>query len=70
MRLSAIPLMALLLNLPVNGQNLQLHYDLGEGREYLTSTLEMFKPDSAGATFFVVDFDYNSSSAGGASLAY
>ncbi|MCH8024963.1 MAG: DUF5020 family protein [Candidatus Marinimicrobia bacterium] len=70
MRISAIPLMALLLNLPVNGQNLQLHYDLGEDRDYFTSTLEMFRPDSAGATFFFVDFDYNSSSAGSASLAY
>ena len=70
MRISAIPLMALRLNLPVKGKNLQLHYDLGEDRDYFTSTLELFRPDSAGATFFFVDFDYNSSSAGGASLAY
>ncbi len=70
MRISAITLMAMLLNLPVKGQNLQLHYDLGEGREYLTSTLEMFKPDSGGATFFFVDFDYNTDGTGSASLAY
>ncbi len=70
MKISAIPLMALLLNLPVNGQNLQLHYDLGEDRDYFTSTLEMFRPDSGGATFFFVDFDYNTDSAGSASLAY
>ena len=48
--------MALLPNLPIKGQNLQLHYDLGEGREYLTSTLEMFRPDSAGATLFLRGF--------------
>ncbi len=63
-------LIALLLNLPVKGQNLQLHYDLGEGREYLTSTLEMFKTDSGGTTFFFVDFDYNAAKTGSASLAY
>ncbi len=70
MRIYAITLMAMLLNLPVKGQNLQLHYDLGEGRQYLTSTLEMFRPDSAGATFFFVDFDNNNDSTGSASLAY
>ncbi len=55
---------------PANGQNLQLHYDLGEGREYLTSTLEMFKPDSSGSTYLFVDFDYDADNTGSASLAY
>lgn len=41
------------------GQNLQLHYDYGDGRNYLTSTIEMFKPDEYGATFFFFDMDYN-----------
>jgi len=40
-------------------QNLQLHYDFGEDREYLTTTLEMFKPDEYGSFFFFVDMDYN-----------
>lgn len=40
-------------------QNLQLHYDFGEDRHYFTSTLEMFKPDDYGATFWFVDIDYN-----------
>ncbi len=40
-------------------QNIQLHYDLGEERDYFTSTIEMFKPDEYGSTFFFVDFDYN-----------
>jgi hypothetical protein len=41
-------------------QNIQLHYDLGEGRKYLTSTVEMFKPDKYGSTFFFIDMDYSS----------
>ncbi len=46
-------------------QNLQLHYDLrnslyGLGdRNFLTSTVEMFKADRWGDTFFFVDLDYN-----------
>ena len=40
-------------------QNLQLHYDFGNGRNYVTSTIEMFKPDEFGATFFFFDMDYN-----------
>ncbi|HNR68619.1 MAG TPA: DUF5020 family protein [bacterium] len=51
-------------------QNLQLHYDLGEDREYVTSTLEMFKPDEYGATFWFVDMDYDHPSHSGVSLAY
>ena len=39
--------------------NLQLHYDLGEGRNYFTSTIERFKPDAKGSTFFFVDMNYN-----------
>lgn len=38
-------------------QNIQLHYDLG--RNSLTSTVEMFRPDDWGSTFFFVDFDYH-----------
>lgn len=41
--------------------NLQVHYDFGEGRKYVTTTLEMFKPDKWGNTFFFVDFDFNKS---------
>ncbi len=52
------------------GQNLQVHYDLGKDRKYVTTTLEMFKPDAWGSTFFFVDFDYNSNDVEGVSLAY
>ncbi len=51
-------------------QNFQLHYDLGEDRKYITSTIEMFKPDKFGATFFFVDFDYNATGNKTMSLAY
>ena len=37
-------------------QNIQLHYDFG--RKGITSTVEMFKPDKGGSTFFFVDLDY------------
>lgn len=54
-------------------QNIQLHYDFGRafyneldkregyhGRPQLTTTIEMFRPDSYGSTFFFVDLDYAS----------
>ncbi len=49
-------------------QNVQLHYDFGsalydedmKGRPVLTSTVEMFKPDKWGSTFFFIDMDYTS----------
>lgn len=42
-------------------QNIQLHYDLGEDREYFTTTVEMFKPDKWGNTFFFIDMNYHTS---------
>ena len=39
------------------GQNIQLHYDFG--RNAATTTVEMFRPDACGSTFFFVDMDYN-----------
>ena len=44
----------------LSAQNLQLHYDFGKDRKFLTATLEMFKPDTLGSTFWFVDFDHNS----------
>ena len=41
------------------GQNLQVHYDWGHGRHYVTSTLEMYRPDDWGWTYWFVDMDYN-----------
>ena len=39
--------------------NLQLHYDFGAGRNYLTSTIERFKPDAHGSLFYFVDMNYD-----------
>jgi hypothetical protein len=53
-------------------QNVQLHYDFGHnlynelqktegsyGRPALTTTVEMFRPDAFGSTFFFIDLDYS-----------
>ena len=37
----------------VSAQNIQLQYDLGKDRKYVTTTVEMFKPDKLGNTFFL-----------------
>ena len=55
----------------LHAQNLQLHYDMGKTRGYLTSTVELFKPDKHGSTFFFIDMDYNSAGdAKGVTMAY
>ena len=55
-------------------QNIQVHYDFGKAlykeldqRPVVTTTIEHFKPDSWGSTFFFVDLDINSE---GIALAY
>jgi Domain of unknown function (DUF5020) len=42
----------------INAQNVQLHYDMGKTRKYLTSTVESFKTDKYGSTFYFIDIDY------------
>lgn len=54
----------------LEAQNFQLHYDMGKDRGYLTSTLEMFKPDKWGSTFYFVDFDYDKDFGNSVSFAY
>ncbi|NGP89353.1 DUF5020 family protein [Fodinibius halophilus] len=56
----------------VNAQNIQTHYDLGDDRQMLTTTIEMFKADDYGSTFFFVDFNYGGKAANvdGVSLSY
>lgn len=39
--------------------NAQLFYDFGSDREFVTLTLEMFKQDKWGSTYFFVDHDFN-----------
>ncbi|MBI9071005.1 MAG: DUF5020 family protein [Melioribacteraceae bacterium] len=65
-----ITLLLFLTVAPLFAQNIQLHYDLGEDRDYFTTTVEMFKPDEYGATFFFIDFDYNNAGNNSISLAY
>ena len=60
-----------LLGVSSYGQNLQTHYDFGKDRGYLTTTVEMFRPDKTGNTFFFIDFDYESNGVDDSpSLAY
>ena len=40
----------------LKAQNIQLLFD--PGRDCVTSTVEMFRPDAGGSTFFFIDFDY------------
>ena len=67
--ISALFLCMLLSAVPgLQAQNIQLHYDFGgalydkdlHGRPVLTSTVEMFKADKWGSTYFFVDMDYTS----------
>lgn len=39
--------------------NAQLFYDFGSDRKFATLTLEMFKGDKWGNTYFFVDHDFN-----------
>jgi len=58
------------ISMAVYAQNIQLHYDLGKDRQYLTSTVEMFRPDKLGNTFFFIDMNYGEGDVKGVSLAY
>jgi hypothetical protein len=61
---------AFFLSLTLKSQDIQLHYDLGKNRKYLTSTVEMFKVDPWGSTYYFIDLDYGSATNQGVSLAY
>lgn len=63
-------LFSFLVPMALMAQNVQMHYDFGKGREYVTTTLEMFKPDKWGNTFFFVDYDYNLGSKKQVGLSY
>lgn len=57
-----------LISFGASAQNVQLHYDFGhlfgdqalQSRPHVTTTVEMFRPDAWGSTFFFVDLDYYS----------
>lgn len=54
----------------IAAQNLQVHYDFGKNRQHPTSTIEIFKPDKYGNTFFFIDMNYDADGVKGVSLAY
>lgn len=61
--LSATFLMTTVSSVSLEAQNIQLHYDFLRQKDsgspvYLTSTVEMFRPDKGGSTYFFVDMDY------------
>ena len=60
--LIATGLVAILASASIKAQNIQLHYDLG--RNITTSTIEMFRADNGGSTYFFVDLDYTPKASG------
>ncbi len=70
MRRTLFVLVILISSLTVFSQNLQLHYDFGKDRKYLTSTFEYFNPDKYGTTFLFIDMDYGAGDVKGMSSAY
>jgi len=52
-------LLFFLVPMTIMAQNLQFLYDFGKDHNYSTTTLEMFKPDKWGDSFFFVDFYYD-----------
>ena len=56
-RFMALIVAMLCLSVASKAQNLQVFYDTNRG--CVTSTIEMFRPDAFGSTFFFVDMDYN-----------
>lgn len=42
--------------------NAQLFYDFGSDRKFVTLTLEMFKQDKWGNTYFFIDHDFTTTS--------
>jgi len=66
--ISVMALAALMLSGKVSAQtNLQLQYDFE--RQSITSTLEMFKSDKGGSTYFFVDYIYGLNSDNGTTTA-
>ncbi|TAJ04004.1 DUF5020 family protein [Marinilabiliaceae bacterium JC017] len=71
-RFGFIAVLVFVFGLMAKAQNVQLHYDMGDDRKMVTSTVEMFKADDWGSTFFFIDMDYGSDASGvdGMNLAY
>ncbi len=70
MRKTVVTLLVLCAVASLQAQNLQVHYDFGKTRKLVTSTVEMFKPDKWGSTFFFIDMNYDAKNSKTVSLAY
>jgi len=70
MKTQILTLATLLSVSAASAQEIQLHYDFGEDREHATTTIEMFKPDAWGDTFFFVDFNHDGADTQGMSESY
>ncbi|HEY3369963.1 MAG TPA: DUF5020 family protein [Prolixibacteraceae bacterium] len=70
MKKLVLVLLVCLLGVSSYGQNVQTHYDFGKDRKNLTTTVEMFRPDKFGSTFFFIDMNYGEAGAQGVSMAY
>ena len=57
----AVAFAALAMGGLAQAQNVQLFYDFGKDRQYVTTTFEMFKGDKFGDTFFFIDHYYTQS---------
>lgn len=54
----------------LKAQNIQFHYDFTHQRRFETTTIEMFKPDQWGSTYFFIDLDYNRNDEKGLTQSY
>jgi len=70
MKLKLLFLLLIIFSIKSFSQNVQVHYDFGKDRNYVTTTVEMFKPDKFGNTFFFIDMDYYSGGSKGMTLTY
>jgi hypothetical protein len=72
-RISLLFIFLLMLTSSMVAQNIQVHYDLGHSlyqdldtRPSVTTTVELFKPDRWGSTYFFTDIDYQRDGVAGA----
>jgi hypothetical protein len=71
MRKLVLALFIVLFSFGTFAQNIQTHYHLGNSSgNFLTTTVEMFKPDKSGSTFFFIDMNYGEAGVKGVSMAY
>ena len=59
--LTLVAAATLLFGQAAKAQNLQIFYDFGKDRQYITTTFEMFKADKFGDTFWFIDHNYATS---------